>query len=432
MLSDHSRFWFHVHDAVLHIRSRRGGVKRIFAMPVTAEQLDLSQCPPAWISWEPAIRFHRLLRAAEKSNDATRHPFDFGRGLQLPSDGDSEKSLAVSGFLNAIGADLCATVAKFRSCQEQCALLKQLQIAPTILSLQKNPPLLFAAITEARRWAADCDVGVLLDRMAAMPLRDLARSFGFPNDLFLRRVRASEVTTGLLDALRDICRDRNTQRFLSHQYCITADVVALLHNRPIAEHLDYRFLKQLLRRDDILPLPSAGQVAGLVDFLRLAGRRTFRISSLKQFWRLRSCNPALEFIFDVRRLASMTFGEPPIPDEPGFITALRTGPELIRESFEMHHCAAGRCALVLNRRAYYYRIDGTWGMPRGTMEIVPAGGHWRISQIVAPCNKRFPEAYIRHAALWLAERQHVYDETLVYPRSWRSKSHKSPVLHFRV
>jgi hypothetical protein len=87
---------------------------------------------------------------------------------------------------------------------------------------------------------------------------------------------------------------------------------------------------------------------------------------------------------------------------------------LIAESVKMHHCVAGQFEKVLRGEAYYYHIEG-WGMPRGTMEICFDGEIWRIAQIVGTGNQRFPSEYLRHAAIWLADRQRINDETLCCP-----------------
>lgn len=406
---------FHDRDAVLHVHSRQS-VQRLFAVPLAAERLDLDQCPAAWVACRPRVRFHRLLRWA---GCAENQVVESGwRRPRLYHERDLKSSAAIAGFIRATGDILCRTVAQFRDCREQFLFLQCLQSAPAVLRFQDNPALVYAAIDEARRCDDEGQCAALLDTMATASARDLARSLGFPNDHFLRRVAAGHLTAGRLATLRDLCRLRRERRVLSHLKQITGDVIELLADPEMADHLDNRFLEQMGHNGAGERLPTATEVNRLITYLRQVSDRPVRIMSLEHFWRIRDRNPALEYVApeDLNSLLAMNFGKPPVCDEPGFVSALRTGRQLLAESMKMRNCVAGQYEKVLSGKAWYYHIEGTWGMPRGTMEIVPEGEIWRISQIVGPGNRRFPLNCVRHAAIWLAEQQHIPDERLCSPR----------------
>lgn len=410
---------FHGPEAVLHVLSERG-VRRFFAAPLRAQQLDLGRCPPDWQDYQPTVRLDRLMRIVAEANLRRRELDPWARpGPILRAERRSaaecralETAAAVNSFIRAVGEGLWTAAARFRSCGRQFTLLRYLQQVPLLLRLRANPALLFAALANAATGADENDALALLSEAASTPPCALARRLGFPNDRFLRRVSPEDLDEERVEKLRALSRQSQARRTLSHLKRITGDVIELMSDPDAAPCLDNRFIEELGRDGAAGNLPTANEVAGLLRFLGQCSDRPVRLQGVQQFWRLCESHPALELVGlgDLESLLQVRLPGPPVPEEPGYARALKTIRLLITESAQMHNCVAGQYEKVLDGRAYYYRIEGGWGMPRGTMEIVPRDGIWRISQIVGPHNTHYPARYARSAAIWLADRQGILNE----------------------
>jgi len=417
---------FHASEAVLHLVSVRG-VRRIQARSMRAERLRLDRNPPAWEPYCPRLRFDRLFRLV---NAAADREFSLIDGhCQEPDDSlqrisaDEQRSLktarAVNRFIRAAGEDFCRTAARFTAGNEQHLFVRYLQLVPGLMRLRSNAPLLFALFTAAKTLGDDRDVVSFLQEADREPSRQIARRLGFPNARMLGRVSPDRLDASLLAKLRRLCTASASRRTLSHLERITPDVIRLMADPDIAPQLDNRFLMEMgmpSRFDDKDP-PSAEEVVTLLTFLNQYRDTPIRIRSVRHFWRLLNRCPAMELLREgnLASLLSTRLPPPPIPEEQGYATALRTPRELIAESVQMQNCVAGLYGKVLQREAYYYRIERSWGFPRATMEIVRDDDCWRIAQVVCPRNTPFPRPYLRNLAVWLADKQGIEDEVMCLP-----------------
>lgn len=113
----------------------------------------------------------------------------------------------------------------------------------------------------------------------------------------------------------------------------------------------------------------------------------------------------VEAVFRSRYLdggdACTAFPEPPFPDLPGRITALRDYVSVVKEGDEQVNCAQSFIPDIINGRCYLYSIKVG---ERATLALrCHEDGAWRIDDLRARRNRPPPEEAVARVYAWFAE-----------------------------
>ena len=258
-----------------------------------------------------------------------------------------------------------------------------------------------------------------IQQRAIWPHQELSAELDLPRTRLLRRLTSDALTPRNLDYLRVLQLDPSSMRILRHASLISeALLVALIANyRSDNASFSTQFFTELGN----LPThrrPQSRSISLMLSFLtEFDGARS--IQSVQQLRRLWDKWGDLADRYEDCRRVEPHFPTPPVPEEDGYIEALRTWRDLIDESLFMRNCTGADRSLIdsiLLGRGYFYRVHSKWGMARATLYVVRGDDDtWCIEEARKRFNKPVAGQQLRSLAIWLADRQRLENESLCLP-----------------
>lgn len=297
-------------------------------------------------------------------------------------------------------------------------LVESLQRVPDLVRLLDAPQLLAAVCLTAADEPLDACRIRLLRAAAGTPRRQLARDLQLPSLKTLRRLVGAALTRRHLQDLAALRHDRFALRVLRHAPRITPVMLDALSDPVCRRQTAAGFHNQLACPASDFSLRGA-RLRRLCEFLgvyrpgcKLVSPRQAEQLYLKYGPLLRTHRRAV--------VGGRSLPSPPWPDEPDYAIALRTYKMLVQESVDMGNCCGSHLPLladVRKGRSYLYRIEGSWGLPRATMEIVRDDDCWRIGIVQLRHGRRLDADRTLSLAVWLADRQGIADERECLPET---------------
>ena len=287
---------------------------------------------------------------------------------------------------------------------------------PRLVWLFDTPGLLVAACLDAAPHP-EPDRSERLRRAAEIPHRRLAAELGVPSLKMLRRLTGDALNAGHMARLRTACSDTYSFRILRHARYVSPALIDALTLDGVREHYQSGYLHEVGTRCRIY-CPKPEHVVGLGLFLhkyrpnvRITSMEVYH-DSLDKYWQPMRRHEAICQI-------GIRFTDPPWPDEPGYVVALRTPHDLLAESVIMDNCAGWASQFtdaVEAGRGYCYKVEGNLGLPRATLYCVRGEDCWRIGELRGRRNRQLAQYIVRRVAVWVAERQGLRDEEACLPR----------------
>lgn len=318
-----------------------------------------------------------------------------------------QKAAAYRAFLDSIPSDLLHAVTPFPD--RNFHLLALGTRSREAMELIQDHPLLGYALS--CHW-------IFHDPSVSKPMRaarSLARKkrrvildwLGFPASdsmmRLLRRLPASDCTAWRVLRLRQLVRDPNLVKLLSHCHTLTAREVDLLSTPGRAEYLTVTFVMELA---SLSPREALHRVRKLEDVERIALRlqRLVPSETYRSLAGLDRAHDQLanEFIDSRMRFfaAGSPFPPPPIPGTEA-IAPILSEADLYAEGLELHHCVGSRGDRVrAGGREYYYQLlepeRGTICIRRETV-----GTGWRLDEARGARNRPLTAESLAVIHSWL-------------------------------
>ncbi len=351
-----------------------------------------------WQRWKPDIDFRegiiRMGQNPERPLVADAGTTDAG---EEPGALESERRL-VRDFFSNLPLDVRDAIAPFET--RRWNLLLMAARCPESLDLIKSNPALAYCAASRRAF------GPYSSNHAERRMRFLTRSrrreicgpLGFPaaesTVSILRKIPASACEVPRLRAIRQLLKDPDWHKSLSHLPSLNLHVLHFLEDKALRRRTTPRLLHEL----GSCPSDVYSEAAWLMAIHRdIGSRRPEQFRSLQQILRMKAN-------LDIREsdLRSLEFPKPPIPGN-GAIIALDRPDLLLGEALSQRNCVMSYVRQISGGSFYFYRVLKP---ERATLSIVPvANGKWKIDQLLGCRNEPVSEATHQAVGEWLSKSQ---------------------------
>lgn len=355
---------------------------------------------------EPCRADHRI--DVGELDDRGAHPnrTEDGQGLLFPLDPDAP---AIHQFLTRIPEDILPRVRAYPRWMQFRMLLLFVNMGATAMRLHDSGCPGFVALVAVADWlrrkpTPPESIRRWLDRPQAEVLAQLTLPGTRRVARIVRKIELTACQYPLLRHLRCL-HDPRLAREISHLPRLSPLVLdAMGHLGP-----NHRLVTPACLREFAELEPDASQAVNVILHDRLSRHRHLEMllgepvprptfTNLKHLLRYSQ----LARHSELPELTNTTkIPPPPLDDERGFVSWIRTPGELLREGEAMYHCVFSYLALLMKGKAAAASVQ--LGEERATVIIVRGGdGSWQVRDMRLPFNKE-PSAILRERfGTWLA------------------------------
>jgi len=241
----------------------------------------------------------------------------------------------------------------------------------------------------------------LARRLIRSRRRKICAALGFPeiesSYSVLSKIPAPECCIPRLWTIRDVLKDPEWRKTLSHLPSLNMAVMQFVGNRLMLRRATPRLLHELSENPHYCLGTEMCAVMKLQKKLGEPGNERFH--STKQFFRLHEELLERSHRLDKSQVAYRDFPEPPIPGSEN-VVPLKNTDQLYDEGQDQNNCAMSYADDIAGGGIYLYRVLQP---ERATLSIVPGeNGRWQIGQLLRAHNKPVSDSTYQGVAQWLS------------------------------
>jgi hypothetical protein len=292
----------------------------------------------------------------------------------------------------------------------QWAVLRMVQEREEAVELlEQSPALGFCTANLARFRALFGNLGKQAAELSCQPQRDILGWLGFPDTQawvnVFRKILPETVTVGRVQMLRDVARDQDMAKRLTHVPTINTGVLELACQPQLLGLVTPALLAEIASsEEERLHGAAAHLLADLVDTLRRMNERP-RFGGIRTLAGLHERGQAINAAYQRHMLmreqvwSTLKFPPPPVPGTND-IVPLTEPRQLGEESREQRNCVGNYCERVAAGKVFIYRVLQP---ERATLSLAPAAnGEWEIDQLLRACNQPASPMTLQTVQAWLA------------------------------